>query len=128
MGCFWAYFLFSRIAQTMLGVGVLVLLVHGLKGIAILFVSLLVAGYATEWRIRTRETFPQLSGRSEAFTASEHVSRETAHIPWRREVKGFSMAPLAARLIGGELIGLALGVGALLLVVAAFAWLGGLLQ
>jgi hypothetical protein len=127
MGCFWAYFLFSRIAQTMLGVGVLVLLVHGLKGIAILFVSLLVAGYATEWRMRSRDAVPRLAARSEVFTASEHVSRETAHIPWRREVKGFSMAPPAARLVGGELIGLCVGVAALLLIVGALAWLGGLL-
>ena len=128
MGCFWAYFLFSRIAQTLLGIGVLVLLVHGLKGIAILFVSLLAAGYATEWRMRTRDPMPYLSGGTESFTASEHVSRETAHIPWRREVKGFSMAPQAARLIVGELIGLALGVGVLLLFVVMLAWLGGLLH
>jgi ABC-type lipoprotein release transport system permease subunit len=126
MGCFWAYFLFSRIAQTLLGVGMLVLLVHGLKGIAILFVSLLTAGFATEWRMRTREAIPHMTISPEAFTPSEHVSRETAHIPWRREVKGFSMAPPAARLIGGELIGLGLGIAALLLIVGTLAWLGGL--
>lgn len=123
MGCFWAYFLFSRIAQTMLGIGVLVLLVHGLKGIAILFVCLLVAGYATEWRIQQREGSAHFAGGAESFTASEHVSRVSAYIPWRREVKAFSMAPPAARLIGGELAGLALGIGLLLLAVGTIAWL-----
>ncbi len=125
MGCFWAYFLFSRIAQTILGVGVLVLLVHGLKGIAILFVCLLVAGYLTEWRIQRRDPAPHLAGAVESFTASEHVSRISAYIPWRREVKAFSMAPPAARLIGGELAGLALGIAMLLLAVCTIAWLRG---
>ncbi len=128
MGCFWAYFLFSRIAQTMLGVGILVLLVHGLGGIAILFVCLLVAGYVTGWRVRSREVSPYTAGGAESFTASEHVSRETAYIPWRREVKAFSMAPLAGRLMAGELIGIALGVGVLLLAIGTIAWLDGLLR
>jgi hypothetical protein len=128
MGCFWAYFLFSRIMQTVLGIGVLVLLLHGLEGLAILLVCLLVAGYATEWRIQRRETQPYLAGDSEGFTASEHVSRETAYIPWRREVKAFSMAPPAARLIGAEIVGLGLGVVALLIIVGSLAWLSQLVR
>jgi hypothetical protein len=128
VGCFWAYFLFSRIMQTLLFIGVLVLLVHGLKGMAIVLVSLLVAGYVTEWRIQRREALPRLAGASEGFTASEHVSRETAYIPWKREVKAFSMAPPAARLIGAEIVGLALGIVALLIMVGSLAWLGQLVR
>lgn len=128
MGCFWAYFLFSRPAQTILCIGVVVLLLHGRLGIAVLFAGLLAAGWATEWRMRTRDPLPAHGADTEGFTASEHVSRATAYLPWRREVKAFTMAPPAARFIAGELLGLALGIGVLLLLAGTLAWLGTLVH